>query len=102
MRGIRISRIKEVVQQVVREYDIKRVVLAGNFQRGILTREDRACIIVDFNEGSRDAGDTMVIDQRINELLGLDDANSIVVDLDIDKAIKRNSYMERMAILYGA
>ncbi len=65
MDGIKISRIKAVVQKVVREYDIKRVVLAGNFQPGILTSEDRARIIVDFNEGSRDAGDTIVIDQRI-------------------------------------
>ncbi len=34
-------------------------------------------------------------------MLGIDDANSIVVFLDIDDTIKRSFYMERLAILYG-
>lgn len=92
-----IKRITEIVSDVAREYDVKKITLFGSYADGRNTAQSDIDLLVEFNRENVSLLTIASLKYRLEELFGVD-VDVIHAPLDKDAMIM----LQRMVEIYAA
>lgn len=92
-----IKRITEIVSEVAREYDVRKITLFGSYADGRNTSESDIDLLVEFNSENVSLLTIASLKYRLEELFGVD-VDVIHAPLDKDAMIMP----QRMVEIYAA